>query len=230
MTYLLSIDNTPTFVLATSAGIKSFSAEGQFSFKMELSGPENQEQMAVCSNPRNRQIVYTGARDGRIHVFDIRSGGGTLRLSHNSAINALHALNDSLVLVHGLMTTSIYDLRYAKQPDRIPWNKYTAMYKNPHIPTTPYLGFAVPLKRRSDQYGCGFAYDSELDVVAIASSSAMYKHYITLYSANTGRVLPSSLMEQEFPSPVTCLDFGRLGDGPNSLFMGCQGLIGEWSV
>ena len=198
----------------------------------------HKEQMTV--GYRDPNTLMAGARSGKIRLADLRVHKSVLRLGHGSAVSAMRWMNDSLILVHGLGSMCIYDIRFARRPrtaPRAPAKGHQARTRNPTIetpitPSEPYLNFAVPAGRTSDRYGLGFDYDPEMNVVAAASSNTTYGHHLTLYSASTGKVMGGGdlpLTETQYASPVTCVEWARVRDGPKSLLLASGGLIEEWT-
>ena len=216
---------------ATSDGVAIISPQTSYP-ESKLPFTKGKEQMTVRFSPI-QPTLFCGDRTGKVVLTDLRSMQSVFRLGHSSATHAIRVLNESLVLVHGLTTTSIYDLRYAKAPSIAPqaFSTSGARSRRCFQATTPYLSFAVPTGRRSDRYGSGFAYSPEMNIVAAASSNNFHGHHVTLYSASTGRPLPgySKLVDCKWDDQVTCLDFARIRDGPVSLISKSGQFVDEWT-
>ena len=218
--------------VATSNGIMFIACEGQFQ-----DGPliftKGKEQTAVRFSTLQPNMLFCGDRSGKVLLSDLRAGGSILRVGHDSAVSAIRAINESLLLVHGLTSTSIYDLRYAKPPaiSSKAFSTSGAPGRRCFTPTTPYLSFAVPVDRQSDRYGTGFAFDSEMNIAAIGSSNNLHGHRVTVYSVSTGRPITgySPLLHRPWAEQVTCLDFARLRDGPKSLISRSGRFVDEWT-
>ena len=152
-------------------------------------------------------ILMTGHRSGFIYFIDHREPQScTARLLHDSPVNALMCLkHDHLVLVNGMTTTKLYDLRYVAAP--------TKRQRR----SKPFLTFAIG-SRTSDRLGLGLDYYQELNIVAIASSR-IGSHHVTFYSTRTGKVIPSALNDAEFGGPIPCLKFDESQTRPRSLLM-----------
>lgn len=84
--------------------------------------------------------------------------------------------------------------------------------------------------RRATRYGLAFAYDAELDIVLAASTDHHLSHRVGLWSASTGRMLKSPLIDWEFAAPVACAQISRVRDGPKSILLVSDGLLTEWSA
>ncbi|KAI1615388.1 hypothetical protein EDD36DRAFT_462901 [Exophiala viscosa] len=224
--------------MATSDGISIYSSfDKVFSANLRQT-PVRGEQMVV--EFKDEWVVMSGARNGRLVLCDVRSPdnmSAVFRIQHSSAISGLAPMPDGhQILVNGLLDMKIYDLRYLPAPVRSESprkvSKSRSRSKRPahYAPTTPVLTFSVPEVRHQNQYGLGFAYDPELNVVVRASTDHVHNHRVGIWSASSGRLLKSPLNEHKFTAPVTCAQIERVRDGPKSILLASDGLLTEWCV
>jgi len=216
---MVASHHDPRWVVATDAGVDLYDADAGLRLDV-LPELKHGEQMTVSY--RDRYTIMSGSRSGRVRFADTR-GGSLNRLRHSSAVNAIRTLNDNnYVLVSGLQSMSLYDLRYTPTPNRYRKQKSKA-------PTTPYILFNIPQNRMSDRYGLGFDMDSELGIVASATSSGS-SHHVSLYSVHTGKKMRDSPLNKSFDNPITCIKMTRVRDGPKSILLASGGQIEEWTA
>ncbi|KAK4936768.1 hypothetical protein LTR10_022425 [Elasticomyces elasticus] len=228
-----------SIAMATSDGVLMHSNfNNLFTSDIIRQTPVRGEQMVV--EFRDEWVVMSGARNGRLMLCDVRSPddiSAVFRIQHSSAFSGLVAMPDGhQILVNGLQDMKIYDLRYAPAPTRthsLPQtSKPRARSKRPaqYSPTTPVLTFNIANDRHQNQYGLGFAYDPELNVVVRASTDHVHNHRMGIWSALSGHLLKSPLNEHVFNAPVTCAQIARLRDGPKSILLASRGKLFEWSI
>jgi hypothetical protein len=184
---------------------------------------------------KDPNTLMAGTRSGKVLLCDVRespassasASTSTARLQHSSAIAHLAALPDGTgILVGGLTTTSIYDLRYTPRPSLKGHLPRTNTYR--HSPAT--LNFTIPETRRQNRYGLGWAYDPELNLMIAASTDHVKNHRVSIWSCTTGRMVPSPLGDHVFSQPVICADIARLRDGPKSILLSNEDAITEWTA
>ena len=185
-------------------------------------------------NFKDHNILMGGTRSGKVLLFDIREppsekGGrsSATRIQHSSAINALNALPDGhTILISGLTSMSLYDLRYTPSPTLKCHLPRSNAYRN--SPTV--LDFNIPETRTQNQYGLGFAYEPELNVLVRASTDYVKNHRVGLWDVRTGRLMRSPLNEHRFEQPVVCAQIARVRDGPKSILLSDGARIWEWAA
>jgi hypothetical protein len=159
---------------------------------------------------KDEWTLMAGHRSGFVNFLDHREGSEAQvrRMRHDDPLNALRILKDGhSVLASGLASTAVYDLRYLSAP---------CTSKKSEPCSRPVLKFST--SRASDRLELGVDYNQELNTVAIASSRNR-SHYVNLYSARTGKIIPSALDRTVFDGPVPCLKFAYTSDGKCSLLM-----------
>ncbi|KIW68369.1 hypothetical protein PV04_04322 [Phialophora macrospora] len=178
-------------------------------------------------------VLMCGTRSGKVLLLDLREPPlsrtrvASTRIQHSSAITNLRALADgSSVLLAGLASTSVYDLRFTPPPGM----KWHIPHLDTHSPAV--LSFDIPVTRRQKQYDLGWAYDPELNIVVSASTDYVKNHRVGIWNASTGRMVPSPLNEFVFDRPVKCAEIARVRDGPKSILLSgpFAGSIMEWSA
>jgi hypothetical protein len=188
---------------------------------------------------KDNNVLLHGARNGQLRMADLRfiprPGFSDLRVQHDSAISHIRTVGPHQVLVHGLKSTSLYDLRWCPQPRMSTNNRPMDprhQERNMRAPTynssQPYLTFHVPEIRRQNRYGLGFAYDAELNIVLGASTDFHRNHRVNLWDASTGRLLQSPLVEHTFEQPVTCAQVVDLRPQAKSFLLATNGVVQEW--
>jgi hypothetical protein len=99
---------------------------------------------------KDESVLLAGMRSGTVWLMDLRTRDATSRLRHGSGVTATRTLlNDNYVVVRGLETMSIYDLRFTPLSESL---------------SKPYMTF--PGSYASDRFGLGFDYDPVLGVIA----------------------------------------------------------------
>jgi hypothetical protein len=99
---------------------------------------------------KDESVLLAGTRSGTVWLMDLRTRDATTRLRHGSGVTATRTLsNDNYVVVRGLETMSIYDLRFTPLSESL---------------SKPYMTF--PGSYASDRFGLGFDYDPVLGVIA----------------------------------------------------------------
>ena len=196
----------------------------------------------------------SGERDGTVNFTDVRESSTVARLRHNYAVNGIvvgrHA---SQVVVSGLQSVSVYDLRYTKAVERGP--ELTHKRRKIHGDSTaaavnrsrsqPLVRFDIPDDRQSDHYGPGksLAYIPYLDIAVVVSHrsdhglrwedsedrSSGSQDIVTLYDASKGRMLASPITPARF-GQINALAVGMARDGPESIFIGTKKSVHEWAV
>lgn len=185
----------------------------------------------------------SGTRDGIVYFTDQREPAAVARLKHSSAINGIvNARSTNHIIVSGLQSISLYDLRYTKAVAK-PIRKGKKRIKVSNPPTQPLVPFHFPEERQSDFYGTGkpIVYLPSHDIAVVASyrsplpsnsqnAPAAAQDIITLYDASKGQILSSPLISTTFTDPITGLATGRLRDGPESIFVSTRKRLYEWAV
>ncbi|KAK5058601.1 hypothetical protein LTR84_010864 [Exophiala bonariae] len=178
---------------------------------------------------KDNNVIVCGARDGTVRLADLRATTkadfSTARIQHTSGVSHVRTIGAHQVLVHGLTSTSLYDLRWCPQPSRSkPFNG------RPRFNTSQaYLSFNVPEQRRQNRYGLGFAYDTELNIVLGASTDFHKNHCVNLWDASTGQLLESPLLSRKFTEPVMCAQFVDVRPQAKSILLTSNGNLEEWS-
>ncbi|KIW92509.1 uncharacterized protein Z519_06356 [Cladophialophora bantiana CBS 173.52] len=185
---------------------------------------------------KDRNIIMGGTRSGKMLLCDIRAappptkGGRTTatRLQHTDLITGLAALPDgNQILISGLKSMKIYDLRFAPQPSLMCHLPRSNSFKaSPAV-----LDFNIPFAPQYRHSWKGFAYDPELNIVLRASSdSGGENNCAALWSASTGRLLQSPLSRERFHFPIDDTAIARVRDGPKSIFISTGNMISEWTL
>lgn len=182
---------------------------------------------------KDNNVILCGARDGAVRIADLRStvkaNSSVPRIQHQSGISHVRTVGVHQVLVHGLTSTSLYDLRWCPQPSRSS-SRDDRPPNQPTFNTSPaYLSFNIPGQRRQNRYGLGFAYDAELNIVLGASTDFHTSHCVNLWDASTGRLLQSPLLNHQFDAPVTCAQFVDVRPQATSILLAAKEDIQEWS-
>ncbi|KIX09152.1 uncharacterized protein Z518_00230 [Rhinocladiella mackenziei CBS 650.93] len=182
------------------------------------------EQRSITFKDEN--VFLAGARTGKVTIGDRRAGACQTRLQHSSAASALATLPDgNRVIVSGLPDTKIYDLRFTSAPS----STYKSHGRTMHAPSNPYVTFNIPPTRQQKQYGLGFAYDPELNIVLSTSTDNHRDNRVGLWSVATGQLLEGPLSKHKFRQPVTCARIVQVRDGPKSILLATAGEIQEWT-
>lgn len=202
---------------------------------------------AMCVAWKDERVWLAGARDGTVRMGDVRDPRAVVgRLKHPDGVSAVQGMRprcDWGVLVWGLQSSAVYDLRWTKtqtQQDPNPvYNRPNRVRARPS--TKPLFAFDLPQVRMQRQYGMGFAFDANASVVAAAWPASLGQAKIGLWDATTGMILESALEKRSFEvSP--CMQFVDLegrGDAAKSLFVGGRdtgsvtypkGTIQAWEV
>lgn len=227
---------TSTVALATVNGL--FIADAEEDNLTRPTGRPTEEQMAVAFQDAN--IVMSGQRSGRINFTDIRAPGSVHRIQHSSAVNGITtARTANHIIVSGLLTTNMYDLRYTKAIDHSRSKKQRKQAKSQSdIPlSNPFVRFHVPDDRRSKSYGLGkpLGYQPSHDIAVVASHQASLarppaQNKVTLYQASTGRILQSPLTSFQTSADIHDIVVGRVRDGPESIFVATSKTLFEWNT
>lgn len=201
------------------------------------------EQMVVTF--KNENIIMSGQRNGIVNFTDHRAPSTVARLKHSSAVTGIEqARSPNHVLVSGMQSTSVYDLR-AITAANVPaptnsGHNDSRKKKRARISTIrasrPVVSFYVPTERHSDFYGSGkaLAYISHYDIAVIVSHSSRAlgsptESFVTLYDAHSGRSLSSPTTQSKFER-IGGVKVGRVRGGPESIFVCTPKYIQEWSV
>lgn len=217
-------------------------------FIKDLSRPEPttfrelaREQVVVAF--RDENVIMSGKRNGIVNFTDHRFPTTVARLKHSSAVTGItQARSSNHVLVSGMQSTAVYDLRAVKAVEVTALPQGSGQKKRRKAkPTTiqasrPVISFYVPEERYSDFYrnSKALAYIPHHDIAAVTTHrsraiDSQTESLVTLYDASTGRILPSPLMRAKFDS-INGLVAGRVRDGPPSIFVSTPYCIQEWAV
>ncbi|KEF54679.1 uncharacterized protein A1O9_09121, partial [Exophiala aquamarina CBS 119918] len=221
----LGLAATPShtgFAVADEDGVTIRSLTGGGITQSLRRNPEDSKPTSVWFKDDN--VLLFGARNGSLRFADVRSTTkfeeSVLRMEHDSAISHIRTIGPHQVLAHGLISTSLYDLRWCAAPKT---------GKNPNTSSTQaYLTFNVPETRRQNRYGLGFAYDPELNIVVGASTDFHKGHRVNLWDASTGQFLQSPLFDHTFEQPVTCAQVVDLRPQAKSILLASNGAVQEW--
>lgn len=197
---------------------------------------------------KDNSVVVSGERNGAVHLTDVRVASSVHRLHHWDSVNGLAARygrNENHILLSGLRSMSLYDLRYSKAAKPRP-TKRRHEHKSKPIqtfePTKPLLNFHVPEHGWSSYYTTGnsLAYSPSLDIAVLTSQATktnsmskrdpMRQGAATIYQVSSGRILPSPLTSTFYDQAITGVSFARLRDGPESILVGTESSLEEWSV
>jgi WD40 repeat protein len=124
------------------------------------SGESTRGEHTAVAFGQDDRIVMGGQRSGIVKFFDERTRDSVQRLRHGSGVSAIRMIDRNRVVVRGLETMSLYDLRYTAAPSN--------MQIESKIHTSPYRTF--PWETASVSYQLGFDYHPELGVIATSSS------------------------------------------------------------
>lgn len=168
----------------------------------------------------------SGERSGAVNFTDVRVPSTVHRLQHSSAVNGVVTgrTNDHII-VSGLGTVAIYDLRYTKAV------KFKKRGHGRVLPSKPLVPFYVPRTHRSDHYtpGKNLVYSSNLGVAFVACQTSYNAGGILLYNTSTGQILDSHMSKHRFEH-MKGIAIARVRDGPESIFVGEAGGLHEYSV
>ncbi|EXJ60744.1 hypothetical protein A1O7_04897 [Cladophialophora yegresii CBS 114405] len=181
----------------------------------------------------DHNVLMCGTRSGKMLLLDVREAPSSfsttrLRIQHSSAITNMRALAGQSILLAGLGSTGVYDLRITPRPSP----KCHLPRANSYRHSRPVVAFDISATRRQSQYGLGWAYDPELNLVVAASTDYVANHRVGVWNAGTGKMVASPLNEFVFSKPVVCAEVARVRDGPKSVLLSLPGLGGgimEWS-
>ncbi|PTU23463.1 hypothetical protein P175DRAFT_0515337 [Aspergillus ochraceoroseus IBT 24754] len=167
-------------------------------------------------------VIAAGLKDSTIFLHDIRSRGSAARLQHPHAVTKLRKLDPYRIVVAGINSLQMYDIRYpvnGLQRNPNPNNKR-------HTSTRPYLSFAD----YSPEVIPDFDINPELGLLASASDDRK----IQLFSLRTGEQVLSPVSKYQYNDPITsvCFESGGLSShGPQtpSLLVCSQAVVDEWN-
>ena len=230
----------PVVAMATDAGlwIGDFVADpAQGEYVWSRKGRPTDELMTVAF--QDAHIVMSGQRSGRILFSDTRAPRSVYRIQHSSAVSGIATAKTlNHIMVNGLQTAAMYDLRYTKAIDNVRSKrskKHVQNEKNAPV-SAPFVCFAVPKDRTSTHYGRAkpLAYLQSHDIAVVSNVRGSVlgnpaENRVTLYQASTGRVLPSPLNSYMFSSPQI-IAVGRVRAGPESIFVATDKELFEWNV
>ena len=190
---------------------------------------DRQETMSVAFKDAN--VFMAGSRNGNVLFGDVR-GGSAVRLRHSSAVSGLRALRqDHHVLVAGLQTVCVYDLRWPSTKSDVP---LTVAHpgKSGSPSSKPVLRFDLPFSLTQKRYGLGFDYDRDMNVVALASTDLYRRNKVTLWNASSGKVIEDGVLHhKEWKEHIGTLQFVELEEGaPRSLVLSRGDSLEAWNV
>ena len=226
----------PIIALATTDGLNIREATNAAidlaSLRTQRGLPRKEQMVVTFQDPHT---VISGQRSGRVNFTDIRAAGTVYRVHHSSAVNGITtARSVNQIIVSGLETTSIYDLRYTKPAHSL---NPSGRHKRRPKASEPFICFCVPPERHSTHYGSGkaLAYLASHDIAVLAShrseaTSVLHQNKITLFQCSTGRILPSSTVDTVPLPEIKDLAVGRVRDGPESIFVATPKRLYEWNV
>ncbi|KAL5333481.1 hypothetical protein BJX70DRAFT_61467 [Aspergillus crustosus] len=226
----------PRFAIGTSDGLYTLEGFGSYWSLNKKPFPNDNS----IGKPKRRQtdsshalitavewlssdVIAAGLKDSTIFLHDTRSGGSAVRLQHPHAVTKLRKLDEYRIVVAGINSLQMYDIRYP--PNNIQRNP------NPnakhHTSTRPYLSFCDP----SPDIIPDFDISPELGLLVSASST---DSIIQLFSLRTGEHVTSPLTRYKYRNPIQSVCF-EAGDqsphGPQtpSLLVCSEATVDEWN-
>ncbi|KAL4872730.1 hypothetical protein BDV12DRAFT_161426 [Aspergillus spectabilis] len=167
-------------------------------------------------------VIAAGLKNSTIFLHDTRSNGSAARLQHPHAVTKLRKLDEYRIVVAGINSLQMYDIRYP--PNNLQRNP------NPnakhHTSTRPYLSFCDT----SSEIIPDFDISPELGLLASASTDRT----IQLFSLRTGEQVISPLTRYQYRNPIQSVCF-EAGDQPShgpqtpSLLVCSEATVDEWN-
>lgn len=145
-------------------------------------------------------VIAAGLKDSTVFLHDLRSGGTATRLQHPHAITKIRNLDSYRIVVAGINSLQMYDIRYA--PNGLQHNPRPNHPR--HTSTRPYLSFFD----YSPEVIPDFDISPELGLLASASD----ERKVQLFSLRTGEQVSSPLTKYQYANPISSLRF-ESGDG-----------------
>ncbi|KAI9372006.1 hypothetical protein BJX61DRAFT_534342 [Aspergillus egyptiacus] len=225
----------PRFAIGTSEGLYTLEGFGSYWTLSKKPFPNDK----AAGDPKRRRtdsshalitavewlstdVIAAGLKDSTIFLHDIRSSGSAARLQHPHAVTKLRKLDPYRIVVAGINSLQMYDIRYPPnglQRNPNPNNKH-------HTSTRPYLTFAD----YSPEIIPDFDLSPELGLLASASDDRK----IQLFSLRTGNQVFSPLTTYQYRDPITSVCFesgGQSSHGPQtpSLLVCSEAVVDEWN-
>ncbi|KAL2821744.1 WD40-repeat-containing domain protein [Aspergillus cavernicola] len=224
----------PRFAVGTSDGLYTLEGFGSYWALSKKPFPNDK----TTGNPKQRptdsshalisavewlspDLIAAGLKDSTIFLHDTRSGGSAARLQHPHAVTKLRKLDPYRIVVAGINSLQMYDIRYPPnglQRNPNPNNKH-------HTSTKPYLSFSD----HSPGIIPDFDISPELGLLASASDDRT----IQLFSLRNGEHVVSPLTRYQYRDPITSVCFesgGQSSHGPQtpSLLVCSEATVDEW--
>ncbi|KAF5598557.1 myocyte-specific enhancer factor 2d [Fusarium pseudocircinatum] len=203
-------------VASSNRGLLSMHSEGSVSV-VAPRGAQNgtqlpQETFAQDFQEGNHNVVFTGGRQPRLWITDLRAPEPQWSFAnHASSISHIKSVNPHQVLASGLKSSmALYDVRYLTSDPR---------------GTKPLLYFVG--HRNEAHFHIGWDVSPELNVVAAAQDNGTMK----LFSLRSGRQLRCPAVEAiHLDTPIKALMFQRMPtERMPSLFIGEGPLLRKFS-
>ncbi|KAL2868701.1 uncharacterized protein BJX67DRAFT_34095 [Aspergillus lucknowensis] len=227
--------DVPRFAVGTSDGLYTLEGFGSCwtlskkSFPKDIAGGitkyrrlESSHALITSVEWLSSDVIAAGLKDSTIFLHDIRSGGSATRLQHPHAVTKLRKLDQYRIVVAGINSLQMYDIRYPPnglQRNPNPISKH-------HTSTRPFLRFAG----HSPELNPDFDISSELGLLASASDDRT----IQLFSLRTGESVASPLTKYQYRNPITsiCFESGsQSAHGPQTpgLLVCSDATVDEWN-
>lgn len=188
------------------------------------------EQIVVTFKDTN--VVMSGERSGAINFTDVRVPSTVHRMHHSSGPNGIVlGRNTNQIIVSGLGTIALYDLRYTKAVNQKKRRRTNEKFTS----SKPLIPFYVPRSHKSNRYtpGKNLAYSRNLDIAVVAcqgtAPNAGHTGGVLLYDASTGQLLDSPISGYGLES-MRGVAIARVRDGPESIFVGEERRLHEYRV
>ncbi|KAL3481124.1 hypothetical protein BJX99DRAFT_253784 [Aspergillus californicus] len=233
----------PRFAVGTSDGLYTLEGLGSYWALSKKPFPNDK----ATGNPKRRRIdsshalitavewlspdvIAAGLKDSTIFLHDIRSGGSAARLQHPHAVTKIRKLDPYRIVVAGINSLQMYDIRYP--PNNLQRNP------NPntehHTSTRPYLTFSDQDKDQAHARQLIPDFDISPDLGILASVIATDDRTIQLFSVRTGEQVKSPLTKFRYRDPITsvCFESGGMSlHGPQtpSLLVCSEATVDEWN-
>ncbi|KAF5702250.1 myocyte-specific enhancer factor 2d [Fusarium mundagurra] len=203
-------------VASSNRGLLSMHSEGSVSVVAPRAAQNGtqipQETFAQDFQEGNHNVVFTGGRQPRLWITDLRAPEPQWSFAnHASSISHIKSVNTNQVLASGLKSSmALYDVRYLTSDPR---GTKPLLYFNGH--------------RNEAHFHIGWDVSPELNVVAAAQDNGTVK----LFSLRSGRGLPCPAVQSiHTDTPIKALVFQRMPrEKASSLFIGEGPLLRKFS-
>ncbi|KAL4821542.1 hypothetical protein BDW67DRAFT_150994 [Aspergillus spinulosporus] len=232
--------DVPRFAVGTSDGLYTLEGFGSYWTLSKKPFPNDKS----AGNPKKRRtdsshslitavewlssdVIAAGLKDSTIFLHDVRSGGSATRLQHPHAVTKIRKLDPYRVVVAGINSLQMYDIRYP--PNNLQRNPNPN--KNYHTSTRPYLTF--PTNSSEVNITPDFDISPELGLLASASPTDSDRT-VQLYSLRTGEQVASPLTRYQYRDSIrsVCFESGNQsaahGSQTPSLLVCSEATVDEW--